>query len=156
MTQDLYNFSFGFPVFFTIIGNLCDYFMSTDRTLRTFSWYKYIFIDLWIIRYNKSKILTIFISSYNLCDPMGKDLYDFSFPASACNSWTDRNLYYIFMKSSARIFCRNKNILFFSLYGNKSVASLMACKCPCDIIALCLYIFALFRYFNLTISDQCI
>ena len=91
--------------------------------------YKYITIDLEIVRYDKSKVLILLIYSDNLFQTSLEYLYDRSFLLHALRSVLGTYKDRITVKRSHCILFRHKEILLHPLNTDKPKSSLISYKC---------------------------
>ena len=119
-----------FMVIITIRGYPHNHFMSGHR-IHTFMFGNiYIFTKSMIIRYNKTKILSLLIITYHLGIGTFNNPYNLSFLTfSRSNLRLDKlNYNSITMQCTIDMTIRNKIILIFSFNGNKTKTSVITCK----------------------------
>ena len=154
MSDDLCDLSFRLFPAASIGSDLCDHFMTIDRTFCTFLRNKNILKDFLIVRYHKSKVFAFLISANHFCDCMGNDLCNTSFLPFSSIAGYQRCLHHIPVKSIAGVFFRYKNIIVPAFYFNKSKSFRMGYKRSGNGFLFCNLIFSSFGDFDLAFGQK--
>ena len=107
-----------------------------------------------IIRTYKSKTFTLLIQSDNLLHLMRHDSYDFSFFPLTARRTCNNTFHFISLECTVHILSRNKDILIFTLYHNKSKSTDICLEGSCDTLCLTFTIFSSFRKSNLPFLNK--
>jgi len=154
MTDDLNNLSFRLSMFLSIRCQFYHNLMTVHGT-HLFSGRNINILQIsLIIRTYKSKTFTLLIQSDNLLHLMRHDSYDFSFFPLTARRTCNNTFHFISLECTVHILSRNKDILIFTLYHNKSKSTDICLEGSCDTLCLTFTIFSSFRKSNLPFLNK--
>ena len=131
--------------------------MSIHCSINLFFWNEYIIINLSIIRYYKTIILTLLKCSHKLCNLMFNNTKHLAFTSPAAFLFTCYcHFDLIHVKCTITIWLFNKYIIFPAIDCNKTKTSFCAFKYTCNSSIFRLSIFALLRHANSSIFNKLI
>ena len=120
VAQHLNNFSLGTSVMAAVLQHLNHYFLTVFCLTGIFLGNKDFSFYLMHIRFDKTKGTLLLISSHQLGHSMSRNGYHLCLGSASSFVCQRNNLHFIFMKSTAGIFLRDKIIQFFTFHFHKA------------------------------------